>query len=139
METHVNYTLVFLIISNFFINVMFITCIYKLRNIKSEFNIRLEILLTFLAWFFVTQLAIGLFIYQQDSNPNFDWLYLILVVRSILTSILTCTRPLWLARNSNQMKDGYIQLPPNIESIENIDMVLHIDIATDYFYRFLES
>jgi hypothetical protein len=118
---------------------MFITCIYKLRNIKSEFNIRLEILLTFLAWFFVTQLAIGLFIYQQDSNPNFDWLYLILVVRSILTSILTCTRPLWLARNSNQMKDGYIQLPPNIESIENIDMVLHIDIATDYFYRFLES
>jgi hypothetical protein len=139
VETHVNYTLVFLIISNFFINVMFITCIYKLRNIKSEFNIRLEILLTFLAWFFVTQLAIGLFIYQQDSNPNFDWLYLILVVRSILTSILTCTRPLWLARNSNQMKDGYIQLPPNIESIENIDMVLHIDIATDYFYRFLES
>lgn len=139
METHVNYTLVFLIISNFFINVMFITCIYKLRNIKSEFNIRLEILLTFLAWFFVTQLAIGLFIYQQDSNPNFDWLYLILVVRSILTSILTCTRPLWLARDSNQMKDGYIQLPPNIESIENIDMVLHIDIATDYFYRFLES
>ena len=44
-----NYTLVFLITSNFFINVMFITCIYKLRNIKSEFNIRLEILLTFLA------------------------------------------------------------------------------------------
>jgi hypothetical protein len=99
--SHVNYTLYFLIVSNLIINCLFLTSIFKLRNIKSEFNIRLEILLTFLVWFVTTQLAIGLFIHQEETAPNFDWIYLILVARSIAASILTCARPLWLTQQSN--------------------------------------
>ena len=63
IETHVNFTLIWLVLMNFVGNLFFITSAYKLRNIKSEFNIRVEILLTFFAWFITTQLALGLFMY----------------------------------------------------------------------------
>jgi hypothetical protein len=33
----------------------------------------------------------------------------------------------------------YIPIPPNKESIENIDMVLHIPIAAENFYDFLDK
>lgn len=133
-----NNTLYFLITSNLIVNCLFLTSIFKLRNIKSEFNIRLEILLTFLVWFVTTQLAIGLYIHQEEGSPNFDWIYLILVARSIAASILTCARPLWLTQKGNQLRKEFILLPPNQDSVENLDMVLQIPIATEYFYNFLD-
>jgi hypothetical protein len=63
---------------------------------------------------------------------------LILVARSVAASILTCARPLWLAQQNNQLRKEFILLPPNQESVENLDMVLQIPIATEYFYNFLE-
>ena len=95
VDNHVNSTLLWLIILNFLGNIFFVTCIYKLRNIKSEFNIRLELFCTFLVWFFTTQLTIGLFINQGDLSPNFDWLHLILVVRSVAAVLLTGVKPLY--------------------------------------------
>lgn len=123
IERHVNSTLVWLIVVNFFGNLFFVTCIYKLRNIKNEFNIRYELLLTFLVWFVTTQLAIGLYVHQADSNPNFDWVYLILVFRSVAAVILTSGRPLYLSF-IRRGASPFLLLPPNQESIESLDIVL---------------
>ena len=112
-----------MLVINFIGNIFFVTCIYKLRNIKSEFNIRVEMLLTFLAWFILTQLSLGLFIHQSATMPTFDWLYLLLILRSIVCTILTCGRPLYLSYNTSS-SNQFILLPPNQESIESLDMVL---------------
>lgn len=138
LEHHVNITILWLLVINLFGNFFFVTCIFKLRNIRNEFNIRKEMLLTFLAWFTTTQLAIGLFIAHASSAPNFDWVYLILVVRSILAVLLTALRPLYLSYTVKN-PDYFMLLPPSYESIQNLDMVLQIPLATDYFYDFLES
>ena len=63
IEKHVNYTLMWLLIINLMGNFFFVSCIFKLRNIRNEFNIRKEMLATFLVWFLTTQLALGLFIH----------------------------------------------------------------------------
>jgi hypothetical protein len=49
-----NHTVVALIMINFVGYLLFITSIYKLRNIKKEFNIRVELSITFFAWFVCT-------------------------------------------------------------------------------------
>lgn len=54
MNTHINAAITWLLVINFLGNVFFLTCIYKLRNIKKEFNIRTELMVTFLAWFLCT-------------------------------------------------------------------------------------
>jgi fatty-acid desaturase len=136
MQNHVSATLLWLLFINFFGNCFFVTCIYWLRDIKSEFNIRLELLLTFLVWFGTTQLALGLFLHQPGGHPTYDWVHLVFVARSILASIMTCARPLWLSV-SRRHRD-FILLPPALESLETLDMVLQIPIATEYFYEFLE-
>lgn len=121
IERHVNVTLVWLLAINFVGSIFFVTCIYKLRNIKNEFNIRFELLLTFLVWFAATQLALGLYVHQENG-PNFDWVYLILVARSVAAVLLTAGRPLYLSMNARN--NHFLLLPPNQESIENLDIVL---------------
>jgi hypothetical protein len=54
VSIHMNATLIWLIFINLFGYVLFITSIYKLRNIKKEFNIRVELSITFFAWFICT-------------------------------------------------------------------------------------
>ena len=92
-EGHINSAMIWLVVINFLGNIFFVTCIYKLRNIKKEFNIRKELIITFLAWFLSTQITLGLVIYQPQNT--LDWLYLILVVRSLLSVVLSGTRPLF--------------------------------------------
>ena len=120
---------------NFLGNLFFVTCIYKLRNIKKEFNIRVELITTFLAWFISTQATMGLVIYQPQNI--LDWLYLIFVGRSLLIVVLSGTRPLFQTIYKQEGSNRFILLPPNQESIESLDMVLQIPIATDYFYEYL--
>lgn len=120
---------------NFLGNLFFVTCIYKLRNIKKEFNIRVELITTFLAWFISTQTTMGLVIYQPQNI--LDWLYLIFVGRSLLIVVLSGTRPLFQTIYKQEGSNRFILLPPNQESIESLDMVLQIPIATDYFYEYL--
>jgi hypothetical protein len=97
VSQHVNSTLIYLLVMNMVCNVIFAMCIFKLRAIKSEFNFRFEMLLTFIAWFILTQLSIGFFIHQGPEYPTFDWVYLLLVIRSNLAVILTAGRPLYLS------------------------------------------
>lgn len=119
---------------NFVGNIIFITCIYKLRNIKSQFNIRNELMLTFFIWFTSTQATLGFFIYYPENNQR--WIYLVLVFRSFLAVLTTNLRPLYL---TYKKEEKFIMVPPNSESIESVDMALQIPIATDYFYYYLEE
>ncbi len=137
METisdHVNSSLYWLIIINFFGNFICITCIYLLRNIKHQFNIKNEMILGFLTWFVCTQATLGGFIYEPGKSQN--WIYLVLVIRSFLTAIFIAARPLYL---TYKKEEKYIMVPPNSESIDSVDMALQIPIATDYFYFYLEE
>lgn len=44
-------------------------------------------------------------------------------------------KPIYQSYLDNQ----YILLPPVAESIETLDMVLHIPIASEYFYEYLDK
>ena len=85
--------MIWIVVINFLGNLFFVTCIYKLRFIKKEFNIRTELTLTFLAWFITTQASICIAMYQPEDVLS--WLFLIFVVRSILAVVLSGTRPLF--------------------------------------------
>jgi len=54
ISVSLNHTVVGLVMINFVGYLLFITSIYKLRNIKKEFNIRVELSITFFAWFVCT-------------------------------------------------------------------------------------
>ena len=140
IEKHVNSTLLWLISINFISNIIMAYCIYKLRGIKNEFNIRLEMIFTFGVWLLTTQLTLGLFIHQSPSFPTFDWVYLLLIVRSVLAGVLTAGRPLQMTLGRAALKpDRQLLLPPSHESIETLDMVLQIPIALEYFFNYLEE
>ena len=96
---------------NFLGNMFFVTCIYKLRGIKKEFNIRVELITTFLAWFISTQTTMALVIYQPQNI--LDWLYLIFVGRSLLIVVLSGTRPLFQTIYKQEGSNRFILLPPN--------------------------
>lgn len=139
IEKHVNSTLIWLTSVNFVSNIIMVYCIFKLRDIKNEFNIRLEMMFTFAVWFITTQLTLGLFIHQTPTFPTFDWVFLLLIARSILAAILTAGRPLQLAlRRGGNKPDRQLLLPPNHESIETLDMVLQIPIALEFFFNYLD-
>lgn len=129
-----NASLYWLIPINFLGNIMCVTCIYWLRNIKHQFNIRNEMILGFTTWFVCTQATLGGFIHDPVRSQN--WIYLVLVFRSFLAAIFTTARPLYL---TYKKEEKYIMVPPNSESIESVDMALQIPIATDYFYFYLEE
>jgi hypothetical protein len=92
-------------------------------------------MLTFACWFTCTQVTLGIFIWRPEQSQT--WIYLILVLRSVLAVITTASRPLWLTYKREGK--GFILLPPNSECIESVEMVLQIPIATEYFYEFLDE
>ena len=112
VSNHVNAALIWLVIINFLGNLFFLTCIYKLRNIKKEFNIRIELIITFLGWFITTQATLGLVIYQPHNSIQ-DWMFLLLIVRSLLSVVLSGTRPLFRTIYKQEGSNRFILLPPN--------------------------
>jgi hypothetical protein len=136
-KSHINSALIWLIVINFFGNLFFLTCIYKLRNIKKEFNIRKELVITFISWFVSTQMTLGFVIYHPSNI--LDWLYLVLVGRSLLSVLLSGTRPLYQTIFKQEGANRFLLLPPNQESVEALDTVLQIPIASDYFFDYLRD
>jgi hypothetical protein len=49
--------------------------------------------------------------------------------------LITTIKPLYQTYKGNV----YIPIPPNKDSIDSIDMVLHIPIAANFFYEYLEK
>jgi ABC-type microcin C transport system permease subunit YejE len=62
-------------------------------------------------------------------------MFYILVSRSFLASFFTAAYPLYQSYSD----DIFFPIPPNRECIETVDFVLHIPVAVDYFYNYLQS
>jgi hypothetical protein len=64
VNQHTNISVACLLIVNFTECMIFVICMYKLKNIKDDFNIRSELSIVFLIWFITSFLTIGFFIYN---------------------------------------------------------------------------
>jgi hypothetical protein len=64
-------------------------------------------------------------------------MFWVLLARSVLLSAYCGLWPLSEALKNKD--DLFFPIPPNRECIESVDMVLHIPIAVDYFYNYLQS
>jgi hypothetical protein len=73
--------------------------------------------------------TIGFFIYVSEAY-NWEWVSFIMVFRSVGVILISAVHPLYMTYKGSY----FILLPPNQESIESLDMVLHIPIASEYFY-----
>ncbi|CDW78152.1 protein kinase domain containing protein [Stylonychia lemnae] len=131
VQDHSNISLTYAISWHFMECVGFLYCIHKLKNIKDDFNIRQELYLVFFIWFTTSYLATFFFILQ------IDWKYLsfLLVLRNFSVTLITALKPVY----QTYMGNSYILLPPSVGSIETLDMVLIIPIASEYFYDYLDK
>lgn len=78
--------------------------------------------------------------WQIEQLVYYRIVFWLLIVRSILVSFGCSLMPLLETKRSGE-DDGahFYPIPPNRECIESVDMVLHIPIAVDYFYSYLQS
>ena len=133
ISVHTNISLTFLIIMHAVECVLFIVCIHQLRNIKDDFNIKNELCLVFTVWLTGSQASIAVFLYASPHN-TWEYYSLILVFRSLIACLVTTVKPIYQTYQGNQ----FILLPPSQENIESLDIVLHIPIASEYFFDYLD-
>jgi len=125
-----------------------IVCAYFLdsvREIKREFSMLPELQLFTAIWITLTDLTLFILI-QGLASSWFQQLFyyrvtfFLLVIRSISISLAAALKPLIETQRTGEEEAGlFFPIPPNRECIESVDMVLHIPIAVDYFYAYLQS
>lgn len=133
IELHSNISVTMILVIHAIECFLFILCIHKLRNIKDDFNIRDELFAVGGVWFFTSYLATAFFIYTNAQQ--WEYLTFLLVARSFIVSLITTIRPIYLTYQNG----SYFLLPPSIGSIESLDMVLNIPIASECFFDFLDK
>jgi ABC-type microcin C transport system permease subunit YejE len=84
-------------------------------------------------WLFCNTISVGLFVFDDNLKMRVFAFYF-LVLRSLLIVLITTVKPLYQTYKGNV----YIPIPPTKDSIDSIDMVLHIPIAANFFYEYLE-
>lgn len=131
---YINVTLTFLIMFSFLENVILILCIFFLRDIKNDFSIIRELQIVFITWFICNNAAVGLYVFDVHYVAKQCAKYFLLS-RCLLTVMISTFVPIYQTYKGN----AFIPIPPNRESIENIDMVLHIPIAASAFYEYLDQ
>jgi hypothetical protein len=116
----------------------------RIREIKKEFSMLSELQIFSFIWlfftnttlFFVVQGPIGGW-FKGSEITYYRIVFWMLLIRSLLVSLYCAVKPLYETHsNSDEM---FFPIPPNRECIESVDMVLHIPIAVDYFYNYLQS
>ena len=86
----------------------------------------------FAVWFITSYFAQVVFIFTNGSA--YYWLAFVLIIRNFATALISSVKPIY----QTFLGHSYILLPPSVGSIESLDMVLHIPIASDHFYEFLD-
>jgi len=132
VSTHLNASLIYILLFHFCESMGFLYCIHKLKYIKDDFSIKSELYLVFGLWFSLSYLATTIFIYSPD---NWKYLTFVLVIRNYSVCLITALKPVYQTYQNN----SYILLPPSVGSIESLDMVLIIPIASEYFYDYLDK
>lgn len=88
----------------------------------------------FCIWLVCNTATVGIYIFHSNKKAKESAQYF-LIIRSFLSVLITTIKPLYHTHIDND----YTPIPPNKESIQSIDMVLHIPIAAHYFYEYLDS
>jgi magnesium-transporting ATPase (P-type) len=112
-----------------------------ISGIKKEFAMQQELSIFSAIWLTTTNLALFFAVHSSFFNVEpltySRIIFWILLIRSLAVSIVTACVPLYeTITNSDEM---FFPIPPNRECIESVDMVLHIPVAVDFFYNYLQS
>ena len=110
-----------------------LAAVHKLRHIKDDFNIRDELHAVLAVWFAASFLATAAFVYSDAQK--WEYLTFLLVARSLAVALITGVKPLY----QTYLNKSFILLPPSASSIESLDMVLVIPMASDFFYNYLDA
>ena len=117
----------------------------QVKDIKREFSMLTELQLFTGIWIGLTDITLFLLI-QGVASQWFSEITLyriaftLLVLRTVLVALISSVLPLWETRRVGDDEAGiFFPIPPNRECIESVDMVLHIPIAVEFFYAYLQS
>mmetsp|Transcript_38326 Transcript_38326/g.36697 ORF Transcript_38326/g.36697 Transcript_38326/m.36697 type:complete len:235 (+) Transcript_38326:199-903(+) len=128
---NVSYTVISLLY--FFENCTLIFCIFSLRQIQKDFSILYELQAVFVAWFVCGNASLGLMVFEKEDQ--YFYAALLLVLRCAASIVAAGVPPLYQSYKGNH----YIPIPPPIDGLERLDMVLHIPLAADAFYEYLDQ
>ena len=120
-----------------------LTCAYfldQMREIKKEFSMLPELQKFTAVWLVTTDLTLIVVIQGVASGWFVEityyrfmfWLYLI---RQLGVAAIATAQPLIYSFDEDAV---FFPIPPNRECIEQVDMLLHIPVALDFFCEFLE-
>lgn len=85
-------------------------------------------------WLICNSMHVGMYIFVENLNITLVS-ESFLLLRAILTIVGVVVPPIYQTIKGNT----YIPIPPPRENIEQIDMVLHIPIAAEFFFNYLEE
>ena len=133
-------SLYFLIFYTFTEGVVFLAAMYRVRNFNEDFNLLDELKRYAIFWLFFSNLILWLMIQGsyaailslEQLNRYKTVLY---IVRSLVAVSICAIPPLV----ESYRDASFFPIPPNRESIESVDMVLHIPVAIDFFYDYLKN
>ena len=135
-----NISLYFLVFYSFAQGLTFILALTRVRNFNEDFNLFDEMRRYAIAWLLLTNMI--LFVQIQGSYS--EWFSLeqinriktyLYIIRSIVAVSICGIPPL-----IETYKDAsFFPIPPSRDSIESVDMVLHIPVAIDFFYDYLKN
>lgn len=137
---HMYVSLIFFVITTFIEGLLFAYFLDQVRGIKREFSMLPELQMFTFAWIGITDLVL-FFVIQGISAQWFSnvvyyrIMFWMIIIRQITIALITTVPPLRESFNDN----CYFPFPANRECIEQVDQVLHIPIALDFFYNYLYS
>ena len=141
---HLNVSIVFISALYFAENAVLMTCIYLLRRIQKDFNIINELMVVLVNWFLMGYISQGLIIMIGSNNNTHNggkdsemifYSSLVLIVRSLISIGANSVVPIYQTLYGQQ----YYPIPPSIDGLDRLDVILHIPIACDAFYYYLEE
>ena len=120
--------------------VVFLWAMHRVRDFNEDFNLLDEIKRYAIFWLVFTNLI--LFLMVQGSYAGFlsllqlNRIKTVLYILRSLTAVTICAVPPLIETYRDA---SFFPIPPNRESIETVDMVLHIPVAINFFYDYLQN
>jgi hypothetical protein len=145
INNHGLISLYFFVFYALVLGLVFVLIMNKIRLIRQEFSMITELQIFTAIQLICINLVLFLLIQGKHSSWFIETTSLrtatwILILRSVLACFLTISWPLLATRKSDDPNETlFFPIPPNRQCIEEVDMLLHIPVAVDYFYDYLES
>ncbi len=144
-NSHTFVSLLYFVLATLLEGVVLAHFLDTVREIKREFSMLPELRLFTGIWVTLTDVVLFLVIQGLKSNwfteiTYYRIVFWILLLRNVLIVGISSVKPLAETYRSNDENAAhFIPIPATRECIESVDMVLHIPVAVDYFYSYLQS